>query len=61
MQVTVLWSGEAAEAQGRETTWHNIDWVEEHPDELKLHASDSDHPVVVDRDYVLAYNRTDTE
>ena len=61
MQVTVLWTGEAAEAQGRETTWHNIDWVEEHPDELKLHASDSDRPVVVDRDYVLAYNRTDTE
>ena len=61
MQVTVLWTGKAADAQGQETTWAGIEWVEESPSELRLHASDSDHPVVVDRDYVLAYNRTDTE
>jgi len=59
MQVTVLWTGEAAEAQGRETTWTGIEWVDAHPDELELHPTDSEPPVVVDRDHVLAYNRTE--
>lgn len=59
MKVTVLWSGAAAEAQGRETTWGGIDWIEEHPNELRLHPADSEHPVVIDREHVLAYNRTE--
>jgi len=49
MNVTVHWDAEAAEAQGRETTWGGIDWVEDYPDELKLHPTDGDQPVVVDR------------
>jgi hypothetical protein len=57
MKVTVLWTGEAADAQGRETTWSGIEWVEDYPDELKLHPADDEHPVVVDREHVLAYNR----
>jgi hypothetical protein len=54
-----MWTGEAADAQGRETKWTGIDWVEEHPDELLLHTEEGDHPVVVDRDYVIAFNRTE--
>jgi len=59
MHVTIMWIGEAADAQGRETKWTGIDWVEEHPDELRLHTEEGDHPVVVDRDYVIAFNRTE--
>jgi hypothetical protein len=59
MKVTVLWTGAAADAQGRETTWASIDWVDEYPDELHLHPTDSDYPVVIDREHVLAFNRTE--
>lgn len=59
MQVTILWTGETADAQGRETTWRGIEWVEEYPDELKLHPAEGEYPVVIDRDDVAAYNRTE--
>jgi hypothetical protein len=59
MQVTVLWDGDAAAAQGRETTWGGIDWVDAYPDELELHPEDGSDPVIVDREHVIAYNRTE--
>jgi len=61
MIVTIMWSAEAAEAHGRETEYHGVVGVEEHPDELKLHTGDDTPPTVVDRDYVVAYSRYEPE
>ena len=61
MKVIILWAAPAAEAQGQETTWSGIDAVEETPAELKLHTDGDAYPVVVDREYVIAYNRVRTE
>lgn len=60
MNVTVLWSDEAARAHGAETTWSSIASVEATPQELKLHPDNGADPVVVDRDYVVAYHRIET-
>jgi hypothetical protein len=57
MKVNILWTDDAAAAQGRETTWSGIEWVESHPDELILHKQEGEHPVTVDRSYVIAYNQ----
>jgi hypothetical protein len=57
MIVTIMWTAEAAEAHGRETEYTGVSAVEEHPDELKLHTDGNSPPTVVDRDYVVAYNR----
>jgi len=59
MHVTILWTQAAAQAQGSETTWTNISSVEATPQELRLHPGDESPPVVVDRDHVVAYNRTE--
>lgn len=61
MHVTVLWTHDAAQAHGSETTWTNIASVEATPQELRLHASDDSPPVVIDRTHVVAYNRTHME
>jgi len=57
MIVTIMWTAAAAEAHGRETDYRGVTAVEQHPDELKLHTDDDSPPVVIDRDYVVAYNR----
>jgi hypothetical protein len=56
-----MWTAEAAQAHGRETEWRGINGVEEYPGELKLHSDGDSPPVVVDRDYVVSYNRHDPE
>ena len=61
MQVTILWTHAAAQAQGQDTTWTGIADVEATPAELKLHPQDGTDPVVVDREYVIAYNPTETD
>jgi len=61
MIVTILWTAEAAAAHGRETEYRGVTGVEQHPDELKLHTDDDSPPVVIDRDYVVAFNRFDPE
>jgi len=52
-----MWSGEAAEAHGRETEYRGVTAVGEYPDELELHTEDDSPPTVIDRDYVVAYSR----
>lgn len=61
MHVTVLWTHAAAQAHGTETTWTGIASVEATPAELRLHPADGTAPVVVDREFVIAYNRTSSE
>lgn len=57
MIVTIMWTADAAEAHGRETDYSNVTAVESYPQELKLHTEDDSPPVVIDREYVVAYNR----
>lgn len=61
MHVTILWTHAAAQAHGAETTWGGITSVEATPAELNLHTADDSPPVVIDRDHVVAYNRTHEE
>lgn len=59
MKVTLLLTGDAATAHGTEMSWGGIASVESSPAELKLHPEDGSAPVVIDREHVLAYNRTE--
>lgn len=61
MHVTILWTHDAAQVHGAETEWTNIDSVDATPTELRLYPRDDSPPVVIDREHVVAYNRTHTE
>jgi len=61
MIVTIMWTGDAAAAHGRETEYHGVASVEEHPNELRLHTDEESPPTVVDRDYVVAYSRYEVD
>lgn len=61
MIVTIMWTAEAAQAHGRETEYRGVTAVEQYPDELKLHTEDGSPPVVLDREYVVGYNRYEPE
>jgi hypothetical protein len=57
MRVTIMWTAEAAKVHGRETEYRGVSGVEEYPGELKLHTDGDSPPTVIDREYVVSYNR----